>query len=283
MDNKLPLFLKEKLIKYYGMDSSGEIIDGYNKKRKTTFRVNTLKTNAECIKEILDKEKLTYKEVLWNRDMFIIENITEEDIKKLEIYEKGAIYLQSLSSAIPAVVLDPKPNENILDMAAAPGGKTTQMLAISNNEAMITACEKNKIRAEKLQYNIKKQGATRVNIILKDARKLDDYFLFDKILLDSPCSGSGTDTVFRKDFTEELVKRSEKIQEELLKKAIKILKSGGEIVYSTCSILKSENEDIIEKVLKSEKVEVVPIEKERFKRCSFIKYQDRWYFMHCSK
>jgi len=160
---------------------------------------------------------------------------------------------------LPPIIIEPKEGENILDMAAAPGGKTTQMAAITNNKAFITAVEKNKIRAERLKYNLKKQGVGCVNVMLEDARKLSDFFSFDKILLDAPCSGSGTMSIFDKNFNEELIKRSSKIQEELLKKALKILKPGGEMVYSTCSILKQENEEILEKVLIKANAEIEPI------------------------
>lgn len=158
-------------------------------------------------------------------------------------------------------------------MAAAPGGKTTQMSAISKNEAMITACEKNTIRAERLKYNLEKQGAKRVNVMLEDARKLDDYFSFDKILLDAPCSGSGTENIYSNNFTEELIKRSVKVQEELLTKALKILKSGKEMVYSTCSILKEENEDVLNKILSKANAEIVPIEKELFEGIELLSTQ----------
>ena len=94
----------------------------------------------------------------------------------------------------------------------------------------------------------------------EDARKLSDYFSFDKILLDSPCSGSGTTNVFEPDFSEELIERSTKIQETLLKKALNILKPGGEIIYSTCSILKQENEEILKKVLKNNNIQIKPIQ-----------------------
>ena len=162
---------------------------------------------------------------------------------------------------IPPIILEAKAEENILDMAAAPGGKTTEIAALSKNEAMITACEKNKIRAEKLKYNLEKQGANRVNVMLEDARKLDEFFSFDKILLDSPCSGSGTSNIFDKNFTKELIERITKTQEQLLTKALKLLKPGKEMVYSTCSILKQENEDILTKVLNKTKAEIVPISK----------------------
>ena len=124
---------------------------------------------------------------------------------------------------------------------------------------MITACEKNKIRSDRLKYNLEKQCANRVNLMYEDARKLDDMFSFDKILLDAPCSGSGTMNIFQKNFTMDLIKRTLKIQEELLDKALRLLKPGHEMIYSTCSILKEENEDIIQKILKKNKVQVVPI------------------------
>ena len=121
----------------------------------------------------------------------------------------------------------------------------------------------NKIRAERLKYNIEKQGATSVYIMNQDARKIDDFFSFDSILLDAPCSGSGTifleDLKLNEKFTEKLIEKSIKTQKALLKKAINILKKGSEMVYSTCSILQEENENIILEALKTNKVELVEI------------------------
>lgn len=269
MENKVPDFLYNMLIEQYGEEVSNKIIDGFGQNRKLTLRINKLKTTVENVKKILTNLKIKFSEVSWSEDALIIEGTTKQEILELEIYINGEIYLQSLSSMIPALILNPEANENILDMAAAPGGKTTQMSAISNNLALITACEKNKIRAERLKYNIQKQGANRVNVLVEDSRKLDDNFSFDKILLDAPCSGSGTINIFdeklNKYFTKELVDRSIKTQKELLQKAIKVLKKGGEMVYSTCSILKQENEENIEKFLKNNQLEIVPIDIELLK------------------
>ena len=268
MYNNIPEFLNELLLNEYGKDIADEIIKGYSKSRPTTFRVNTLKTTVEQIKNKLNELEIKFKEVLWNKTAFVVEGIKENEIRELDIYKNGEIYLQSLSSMIPPIIVEPKEGENILDMAAAPGGKTTQMANLSKNKAMITACEKNKIRAERLKYNLEKQGASRVSVMLKDARKLDDFFSFDKILLDAPCSGSGTislnDINLEKTFTKELVDRSIKTQKELLKKAAKILKVNGELVYSTCSILKEENEKVVEEILKSGNIVIVPINEKEF-------------------
>ncbi len=258
---EIPTFLKDMLIQQYGEDITNKIIDGY-KNRNVSFRVNNLKSNKEKIEKELKKANITYKNVNWYNDAFIIENVREDEIKNLSIYENGEIYLQSLSSMLPPLFLDLKKDENILDMAAAPGGKTTQMASISNDEVFITACEKNKIRADRLKYNLDKQGVKSINIMYEDSRKLSDFFSFDKILLDAPCSGSGTENVFSEKFTKELIERSVKTQEQLINKAIKILKPGGTLIYSTCSILMQENEKIIENIIKRNLAKVTPIKLE---------------------
>lgn len=266
MKQNIPNFLYEMLLEQYGKDITNKIIEGYSKVRPVTLRANTIKTDIEQVKNNLIKEGINFKDVSWNKDVLIIENVREDEIKKLKIYENGEIYLQSLSSMIPPIILEPKNEENILDMAAAPGGKTTQIAAITQNGAMITACEKNKIRAERLKYNLEKQGVRCANVMVEDARKLDDFFAFDKILLDAPCSGSGTidsnKVNLEKTFTKDLVDRSVKTQEELLRKALKILKPGKEMIYSTCSILKQENENLLKKVLQKSNAKIVPIQKD---------------------
>ena len=256
---EIPEFFKEMLLAQYGEELTQKIIEGYLKQRAVTLRVNTIKSNKENIKQKLQEAGIETEDVSWYQEGLIIKNAREEDLKKLSIYENGEIYLQSLSSMIPPIILEPKQGENILDMAAAPGGKTTEIAALTQNKAFITACEKNKIRAERLKYNLQKQGVGCVNVMLEDARKLSDFFSFDRILLDAPCSGSGTMSIFDKGFSKELIDRSSRTQEELLKKALKILKRGGEMIYSTCSILAQENEDVLRKVVQKLGAEIVPI------------------------
>lgn len=263
----VPEFFKHLLVEQYG-EKAELIIDGLSKRKVLSFRVNTLKSNYENIEKILGDKKIEYKRVSWNENAFVIpDSLAKKEIENMEIYRNGEIYFQSLSSMIPPIVLNPKSKENILDMAAAPGGKTTQIAAMTNNSCFITACEKNKIRAERLKYNIEKQGVKNTYIMGVDSRKLDEMFSFDKILLDAPCSGSGTidfSENIEKYFNLDLIKRSSRVQLELLNKAIKLLKKGNELVYSTCSILQEENENIINKVLEKNNVEVVPIDLQNF-------------------
>ena len=259
----MPEFLIQMLEKQYEEEIKNKILKGYNLKRKVTFRVNTLKSNSEEIEQVLNKLNFEYEKAPWSEDAFILKDAKESDIQELEIYKQGKIYLQSLSSILPPIILKPQEGADILDMAAAPGGKTTELAALTNNKAHITACEMNNIRIEKLKYNVEKQGASCVYIMQKDSRQIDDFFSFDQILLDAPCSGSGTlnfeDKNLEKFFTLKLVEKSTKAQLALLRKAIKILKKGQEMVYSTCSILSQENEEIVEKVMRENKLEIVPI------------------------
>ena len=261
--NKLPDFFMERLYKEYNEEQANQIIEGYKLERKLTFRVNTIKTTAEEIEQRLVENGIMYKKVKWSKEAFIILNRNEEEIQKLEMYKNGEIYLQSLSSMLPPIILNPTEKTDILDMTSAPGGKTTQIAALTNNKANITACEMNKVRAERLKYNIEKQGA-KVFVMVKDAKTIDNFFSFDQILLDSPCSGSGTLNVenekLNEVFTPKLIQKSVKAQNSLLQKAIKILKTGQEMVYSTCSILSCENEEIINNALEQKNIEIVPIE-----------------------
>lgn len=247
----------EMLKTQYGEDLAEKIMQGQNIKRKVTFRVNTIKSNAEKVEEILKENNIDFENVTWYKDAYILKNSSEVNLQELDIYKNGEIYLQSLSSMLPPLILDPKTGIDILDMAAAPGSKTTQIAALTNNLSNITACEMNSIRAERLKYNIAKQGASSCFVMQKDARKIDDFFRFDKILLDAPCSGSGTES-----FKKEIIEKCSRIQENLLNKALKILKKDSEMVYSTCSVLEAENENIVKKFIDQGRCEIVPIQLE---------------------
>lgn len=274
MEKEIPDFLKELLNKQYDENDVEKIIQGYTKKRPVTLRVNTLKSNKKEVLEELNKLDVKITEVQWNENAFILEGVNESDISKLDIYEQGKIYLQSLSSMLPPIVLNAQENQDILDMAAAPGGKTTQIAALTNNNANITACELNTLRAERLKYNIEKQGASSVYVMVKDARTIDDFFSFDNILLDAPCSGSGTLDLSNPDtfkyFTMKLIDKSKKAQLALLRKALKILKPGKEMIYSTCSILEDENENILKQVIKNGQYEILPIEFEGMEKLPLL-------------
>lgn len=259
----VPALLMEKLRSQYGPDLTEEIIAGFVR-RPVTLRVNTIKSTQEAVGEVLSRAGIAYEKAPWNDDAFILRDVREEAVQALPEYEAGHMYLQSLSSMMPPLVVAPAKNESILDMAAAPGGKTTQMAALSGNAALITACEKNKIRAERLQFNLDRQGVKRVNVMCQDARQLNDLFKFDKVLLDAPCTGSGTILIAEGEPERRMdaawVAKTAATQKAMLKKALTLLSAGHEMVYSTCSILREENEDVLKAVLPTMNAEIVPIE-----------------------
>ena len=159
MNSNIPTFLEEMLKEQYGELLTKEIIQGYNQKRYSTFRVNSLKSNTDEIEEILKKENIDYEKVAWYENAYILVDTEINKIRKLDIYNQGKIYMQSLSSMLPPIILEPKAGSDILDMTAAPGGKTTEIAALTNNKSNLTACEKDKIRAERLKFNIEKQAS----------------------------------------------------------------------------------------------------------------------------
>ena len=257
------MFFETIISKYYDNDNVKRIIDGSREKRATTIRINTLKTDKQSILNLLEELSVDYKEVDYNINALIIQN-NEELIRNSENYKNGEIYFQSLSSQLPPILLSPSSDTDILDMCAAPGGKTSQLAAITHNKCNITACEMNKIRAERLKYNLSKLGVKGANVMLTDARNIESYFSFDKILLDAPCSGSGTLNIENpkslEGFSDVLINKCVASQKKLLDKAVSVLKKGGEILYSTCSVLPVENEEIVKPILDKYELKTVELD-----------------------
>ena len=224
-----------------------------------------LKATVEDIAAALDAAGIAHNPVTWYPDAFILPEAQVSDLWDLDIYRDGKIYLQSLSSMMPPLVLGAQAGEDILDMCAAPGGKTTQIAALTQGQAHLTACEMSIPRAEKLEANLHRQGAKNVPVMRTDARELDEFFRFDRILLDAPCTGTGTvisgNEKSLRGLTEQLLSKCARSQRALLDRAMGALKPGGTLVYSTCSILPQENEDALQEALdKHMDCELIPLD-----------------------
>ena len=250
--HRLPEKFIEELYENYSPLVVDNILNGMNQERFVTLRVNTLKYNIQDLMKYFKEINIKFERVSWYNDALIIKNAKEKDIQKLDIYNKGFIYLQSLSSMVPPLVLSPKAGDMVLDMTAAPGSKTTQMCCLMNNNGKIVANELDKIRFERLNYNVNSQSASIVQTINKRGEILGSIYeeSFDKVLLDTPCSGEGrfiaTSSATYRNWSEKTVKDLVKIQKKLITSGVKALKKGGIIVYSTCTINKYENEEIVE-------------------------------------
>ena len=267
--SKLPIDFINELNNDFTERNVDKILTGMSEERYTTFRVNYLKSNEvevedELVKNGLEFEKVRITESNFNFNAYVIYNKNEKDLSKLKIYEDGKIYVQSISSMIPPIILRPEPGERVLDMAAAPGGKTTQMAAMMNNEGYILANEIDKFRCEKLEYNVEKQGASIVHIINKDGTQLNNSAKsFDKILVDAPCSGEGRFIVSNKKTYEhwslKMQKELVEIQKKLLSNAINLCKINGTILYSTCALSLAENEKVIDWAINNFNIEIEKI------------------------
>lgn len=250
----LPSLVHSLLNNAYGKEDYEKILTGFQLERPVTFRANTLLATYAQVSKALDAEGVLYSTVPWFDKALILNMGREELLWNTDIYRQGKIYLQSLSSMLPPLVLSPLTGADILDMCAAPGGKTSLISSLFH-DCPLTACEIKKPRYEKLVHNLKKLGVNNANVMKMDARKLDDFFSFDAILVDAPCTGSGTFDLNKDDpfryFSKKLMDNCISSQKQLLQKACKLVKVGGEIIYSTCSLFKEENEEVLQSVLSS--------------------------------
>ena len=253
--------LRREIERSYPRSAADRIIAGLSSGRSGSFRINRLKTDAGSVAGRLGEIGVAYKRTGWFEDAFVIDPPNEKKVREDPMYERGEIYMQNLSAMIPPLMTQISQGQDVLDMCAAPGGKTTQIVSLSGGLVSVTACEKDRIRAERLRYNLSRQGCTGVNVLQTDARKLDDFLRFDRIFLDAPCSGSGTvlldDADTYRAFSLKLVHNSAKLQLQLLRKGLAMLKRGGVLVYSTCSVIPEENEDVVRAALKDGGTELI--------------------------
>lgn len=268
----LPASLFEKLLLQFGQSRMEMTLRGFGEDRQPTVRVNLLKSKMFEVMNFLRENGVQFERSKFPDNALIIKNKNEKFLEKLSIYEEGKIYFQNLASQLPVIFLDPRPGEIVLDMCAAPGSKTSQIATLMKNEGKIVANDLDQIRVQRLNYNLQKQGVKIVEVLNKNAIHLGEEYpeKFDKILLDAPCSAEGRismkDPRSYKFWSQKVVNENAKLQKKLILSAIKALKPGGVLVYSTCSLMAEENEEVVkfalensEAKLKLEKIKI-PLE-----------------------
>ena len=262
---KLPKDFIENLYKNYTPVMADKILAGLNGKRNVTLRVNTLKYSINELMKYFKEINIKFERVPFFNEALIIKNQTEKQIQKLDIYEKGFIYLQSLPSMLPPLILNPKPGEKILDLTAAPGSKTTQIASLMENKGYILANELDKIRCKRLEYNINMQGVKIAEVSNKRGEIIGKLYeeQFDKVLLDAPCSGEGrflaNDAKTYRGYNKKQIMELSKLQKKLLKSANQAVKPNGEIVYSTCTLNLEENEKVLQFAIKELNLKLIDI------------------------
>lgn len=266
MRNRLPKEFMEFLYEKNTPIKVNQILLGMTSERYTTLRVNTLKYDIQSLMRYFKEKNIKFERVPWYNEALIIKNANEKQIQKLDIYEKGYIYLQSLSSMVPPLALNPKEGEKVLDLTAAPGSKTTELAALMNNKGYILANELDKIRYERLKYNVEAQGTKIVEVINGRGEKIGEQYpeYFDKVLLDTPCSGEGrfivNSVATYRDWSPKKVKELSKLQKKLFESSYKALKPNGIMVYSTCTLNLEENEYILDWALKNFNIKLIDID-----------------------
>lgn len=258
--------LPEKFIKriqeIIPSDEQRNVLESFCQDKPVTIRVNTLKTDKQKLKEILTQHNIQTDDILWYNNALIITSKLTRMLTDLDIYNHGLFYIQNLSSMLPALILDPKEGEMVLDIAAAPGSKTTQMAQMMNNKGNIVANDISKQRIYKMRIILEQQGVSNVRILQIPGehiwKKYPNYF--DKVLVDAPCTMEGRfkalwpDTF--KDWSTKKIKVLSYLQKRLLRSAFYATKPGGIIVYATCTLEPEENEEIIDWLLNEEKEHV---------------------------
>lgn len=245
----------EKIKKIYNRNDF-EICKSWfeTKKRKISFRINTLKISNEEIEKILTEKWLKFKKIDFLKNAYILKNWKEKDLWDLSIFNEWKIYLQSISSQIPVNLIEIKENMKVLDLTAAPWWKTSQVATKMKNSWEIIAVDNNAIRIDKLNFTLKRQGIKNTKVIKNDAKKLiekNPNFInyFDIIIADLPCSAEWKINFHKEKsfafWNENIPKKNAKLQKSILKNTISMLKKNWVLIYSTCAISPEENEDII--------------------------------------
>jgi 16S rRNA (cytosine1407-C5)-methyltransferase len=259
-----------KKIKSYVSDLFGEnnlssFISFINSKPYQYLRVNSLKTTPGVISKTLFERYRIETSTIPDLPFALRVNIGDETAGKTIEHILGYYYIQGLSSMIPALILSPDKNDLVLDLCAAPGSKTTQLAELMNNKGTLIANEIQLGRLKALVHNIERMNIINTGVVHQKGELLSKVYenYFDKILVDAPCSGLGI--IQKKEevikwWDEKKVQGLAEIQLKLLISAIKMLKIGGEVVYSTCTLTTEENELIINKVLSKYPVELMDIE-----------------------
>nr|WP_236748916.1 RsmB/NOP family class I SAM-dependent RNA methyltransferase [Acidianus manzaensis] len=268
-------FLDYMIERYLDMfkDSTKDFLDSCGYPLKKSIRCNTLKISCDKLVNELKKKGFYLKKVDWLPHGYEVLSYPKSPSLGATIeYLKGYYYIQGLASMIPAYVLNPSSSDFVLDMAAAPGGKTTQLSQLMENKGKIIAVEKSRKRIRALESNINRLGATNILIVRTDATVLKkSNFRFTKILLDAPCSGEGLIPIdqSRKTRTSILDLRNFFItQLNLISTAFSLLDDNGRLVYSTCSIAPEENEAVINFAI--ENLGMKPIKISEFPGCKGI-------------
>ncbi|MEW6506662.1 MAG: 16S rRNA (cytosine(967)-C(5))-methyltransferase RsmB [Bacteroidota bacterium] len=245
-----PLWMVKRWLNRFGKEETEKLLIANNDKPTLTLRINNLVTNKEEFKNLLNSVGLKYSDSKAHNQFIRMNSLS--NITDWEYFAKGYFSVQDESTCFPVLLLDPKPGMRILDLCAAPGGKTGFIADLMQNKGEIVALDRFESRLKVLSKNLDRLKVTNVQAVTIDSLEFTDMIGFDRVLVDAPCSGLGTltkkpDLKWKKDLGD--IRKIINIQQDLIKKGASLLKPGGLLVYSTCTIEPEENEEQISRFL----------------------------------
>jgi len=236
-------------LREFGFERTEKLLEAYNHPPFVTYRVNFLKTKPDEVANILQTNNIEFS---YGKHLPEFIHIRQGGLPlERGLLETGKVLVQDESAGLAVRLLNPRPKNNALDITAAPGGKTTYMAIRMRNKGLVTAVDKSHARLKLLVENTQRLG---IKIIAPVACDMFDFQggPFDRVLLDPPCSGWGTagkHSDLRWSKTENDPKNLSKIQAKMIDKTAQLVKPGGVLVYSTCTIIREENDQIVEEFL----------------------------------
>jgi NOL1/NOP2/sun family putative RNA methylase len=259
-------YIIERYLEFLGYENTVKLLKANEIPLNSWIRVNSLKIKSDALVERLNKKGFNLQKSVWIPNAFKIEKKVS-NLGSLHEFLQGYYYIQNIVSMLPSIILNPKAKECVIDMCAAPGGKSTHLAQLMENQGKLLLIERNEKRIPSLETNINRMGAYNSIIMNFDATNLEELNLkADKILLDAPCTGEGLirkDPRRKKSKSIQDIHKLAHIQKQLLSAGLNSLKESGVLVYSTCSIAPEENELVINEVLKKiRNIKIIPIKKQ---------------------
>ncbi|KUH33287.1 SAM-dependent tRNA/rRNA cytosine-C5 methylase [Thermococcus celericrescens] len=239
-----PRWYVEYAVELLGYDEAVRLLLSNNRPQRYYVRTNTLKTDVDSLRDYLEENGVRTALTPVPDVLKVLEYRTP--VTRLDWYKEGKFVIQDLASAYVAHVLAPEPGERVLDLAAAPGSKTFHAAALMENKGEIIAVDYSYDRLMRMKEKMKLLGIKNVKLVHADGQSFRDREKFDRILLDAPCSSSGTYRQFPEvkwRFDENKIKRIISVQRNMLRNAYENLRDSGEMTYSTCSIRTDEDEE----------------------------------------
>ncbi len=244
-----PSWMVKRYVKRFGRENTEKLLYANNEKPFLTLKINAVKTNPEEFKSLLESVNLRFAPGKYLPEFFKLQNLT--NITAWEYFTKGYFNIQDESAGLACKLLDVKPGMRVLDLFAAPGGKTAYLIGLMGDSGEVVAVDRYESRLNILKSNMERLGFKSVNTFVSDAREFNDE-PYDRVLADVPCSGTGTlskkpDIKWKRDLLD--IRRMNTLQLEYIEKAASLVKENGVLVYSTCSIEPEENFEIVQKFL----------------------------------